>query len=217
METAAITSMTTQGAANVTGAADALTGEDFFKLLIAQLSNQDPLEPTSNQELLQQISSIRDIELSTTLTESLKSLTHQQRYASAAGLIGNYVTGRADADDQTALRPEGVVVGVRFLPDGRALLQLDSGTELALEQIETVVAPDNAAASLVGKLVTGVDTSDAAQPRLIEGIVTGVRDQPDGTVLLELDTGEELELKNVLSAGSTDSSVGESAGGGPSQ
>jgi len=217
METAAIPSMTTRGTANLTGAADALTGEDFFKLLIAQLSNQDPLEPTSNQELLQQISSIRDIELSTTLTESLKSLTDQQRYSSAAGLIGNYVTGRADTDDPTSLRPEGVVVGVRFLPDGRALLQLDNGTELALERIETVVAPDTAAASLVGKLVTGVDTSDPGQPRLIEGIVTGVRDRPDGTIVLELDTGEELELKNVLSAGSTDSSVGGSAGGGSSQ
>ena len=209
METSALPSMAMQPAQATTRAAGALTGEDFFKLLIAQLSNQDPLEPTSNQELLQQISSIRDIELSTTLTESLRTLTDQQRYASAAGLIGTHVTGRADPQDPAGLPPAGVVVGVRFSPDGRAVLQLDNGSALPLEQVETMVAADAVSASLVGKFVTGVDTSDSAQPRMIEGIVTGVSERPDGTTALELDTGEELELKNLLSAVSTDSQIGE--------
>ncbi|MHC4236565.1 MAG: hypothetical protein ACYSUQ_15725 [Planctomycetota bacterium] len=44
---------------------------------------------------------------------------------------------------------------------------------------------------------------------MIEGIVTGLRDQADGAIVLELDTGEELELKNVLSAASADSLTGE--------
>ncbi|MHC4236564.1 MAG: flagellar hook capping FlgD N-terminal domain-containing protein [Planctomycetota bacterium] len=165
METPAISSVPTQGTNSASSAAEALSGEDFFALLIAQLSNQDPLEPTSSQELLQQISSIRDIELSTALTDSLKTLTDQQRYASAAGLIGNYVTGQPDPDDPTGLRPEGVVVGVRFSSQGRALLQLDNGVELALERIDTVSAPESAATALIGKLVTGVETTDSNAPR----------------------------------------------------
>ena len=40
-----------------------LGSQDFLKLLVAQLTNQDPLDPTSNQELFQQIASIREIEL----------------------------------------------------------------------------------------------------------------------------------------------------------
>lgn len=178
----------------------ALSGQDFFKLLIAQLSNQDPLEPTSNQELLQQLSSIRDIELSTTLTESLKSLTAQQRYASAAGLIGHYVTGRQDEADPAGLRPEGVVTGVQFTADGAALLQLDNGLEFPLEQLETVVAQQAGSAMLVGRMVTGVDRSDPEALRLVEGIVTGIRNEADGSVMLELDTGETLPLKDMLSA-----------------
>ncbi len=48
---------------------DELGSSDFLKLMLTQLTNQDPLEPTGNEELLRQISSIREIELSTTLTE----------------------------------------------------------------------------------------------------------------------------------------------------
>ncbi|MCP4248218.1 MAG: hypothetical protein GY778_14325 [bacterium] len=200
MESTPIAPTTTATVANAPTGAEALTGEDFFKLLIAQLSNQDPLEPTSNQELLQQLSSIRDIELSSTLTESLKSLTAQQRYASAAGLIGHYVTGRPDEDDPTALQPEGVVAGVQFTADGTALLQLDNGLELPLDRLETVVAQEAGTTMLVGRMVTGVDRSDPQAPRVVEGIVTGIRTEADGSVMLELDTGETLPLKDMLSA-----------------
>ncbi|MCH7813838.1 MAG: hypothetical protein IID40_07435 [Planctomycetes bacterium] len=198
--TIAPTTTTATPVANAPKGGIALTGEDFFKLLIAQLSNQDPLEPTSNQELLQQLSSIRDIELSTTLTESLKSLTAQQRYASAAGLIGHYVTGRSEGDDPARLRPEGVVTGVQFTADGAALLQLDNGLEFPLERLETVVAKQAGTTMLVGRMVTGVDRSDPEALRVIEGIVTGIRKEADGSVMLELDTGETLPLKDMLSA-----------------
>jgi flagellar basal-body rod modification protein FlgD len=200
METAAIASAASSSALSGSPTAQAMTGEDFFKLLIAQLSNQDPMEPMSNQELLEQISSIRDIELSTALTESLQRLTDQERYGSAAALIGRYVTGEVDPDDPTTARAEGVVVGVRFSGDGQPFLQLDTGLELPLDQVATVVSTEQAAQVLIGRLVTGVDTSDVDAPAVIEGVVTGVRTDPDGTVMLELDTGETLPQSAVVSA-----------------
>lgn len=39
-----------------------LTSQDFLKLLVTQLTYQDPLDPMGNEELLRQISSIREIE-----------------------------------------------------------------------------------------------------------------------------------------------------------
>jgi len=199
METSAIAAAGTTTAAKPRGAADALTGEDFFRLLVAQLSNQDPLEPTSNQELLAQLASIRDIELSSTLTDSLKSLTSQQRYVSAAGLIGQFVTGAPAEDNPSGLVPQGLVVGVRFASDGQAMLELDNGMELPLERIETVAAADRAAQTLVGKLVSGVDTSDPQESKALQGVVTAVRREDDGTMTLELDTGDILPLANVVS------------------
>ncbi len=198
MEATAISSSAQTGASVGSRTAQALSGEDFFQLLITQLSNQDPLEPTSNEELLNQIASIRDIELSSALAESLQSLTDQQRYGSAATLLGRYVTGAPDPEDP-ASTVEGVVVGVRYTDEGQPILQLDGGQELALDDVDSVTTTEQAALSLVGKMITGVDAGDPDQPTIIEGLVTGVRSDADGTILLELDTGETVPLDSVAS------------------
>ncbi|MFQ5489160.1 MAG: flagellar hook assembly protein FlgD [Phycisphaerae bacterium] len=200
METAVVPTAPGPSALSNNATAQALGGEDFFKLLIAQLSNQDPLDPTSNQELLQQISSIRDIELSTTLVESLQTLTGQQNYGAAASLIGRFVTGRGAGDETGAVASRGVVVGVRFDENGAPMLQLDQGGELSMADLESVVPAAEAAKALIGRMVTGLDTGSGGVPALIQGVVTGVRSEVDGRVLLELDTGQALDLTMVTSA-----------------
>jgi flagellar basal-body rod modification protein FlgD len=175
-----------------------LSGDDFFKLLIAQLVNQDPLEPTSNQDLLNQISSIRDIELSTNLSNSLRSLTDQQRFASAAGLIGRFVSGQAGEDGQTPI--SGIVQSVRFDANGRAILQLEDGQEIPLDAVASVMDGARAAEGLIGQFVTGMDRSDPADPRVVEGIVTEVSTDSAGRIVLELDTGNQLRLTDVTDA-----------------
>jgi flagellar basal-body rod modification protein FlgD len=175
--------------------AAALGSDDFFQLLVTQLTNQDPLEPTGNEELLKQIASIREIELSTSLTESLERLTGQQHFAAASGLIGQYVTGVAGADGAAQ---SGLVTGVRFAEGGKAILQLSNGTELPVEQISAIQSPLTAAQSLVGMPILGLDRSNPAQPALVEGVVSGVTNAT-GEPRLELDTGDAIELRDVIS------------------
>lgn len=170
--------------------------EDFLKLLIMQLRNQDPLEPVGNEELLRQISSIREIELSTTLTDSLRALTGQQHFASASSLIGQYVTGLPDEDGAAV---SGIVVGVRFADEGRAILRLADGSEMPLEQVSTIEPPLRAAEALIGQAVIGLDRRDPANPEVVEGIATGVRVDTSGEVLLELDTGQDLRFRDIVS------------------
>lgn len=197
METAAILPVvpTSSAAPSVGG----LTADDFFKLLITQLTNQDPLEPTSNQELMQQISAIRDIDLSTTLVESLKTLTSQQRFAAAPALMGKYVTAAVDPLNPELAPPAGIVVGVRYQPDGQILLQLDTGAELPLDRIESVAEATTSADSLIGMSVTGISSADPTSIAVISGIVTEIRTDATGRVTLELDTGEALALTDLLS------------------
>ena len=191
----------TQIASNVTGvtavsrSAANLSSDDFFKLLITQLTNQDPMEPTSNQELLQQISSIRDIELSTTLTESLQRLAGQQQFGSASTLIGRYVTGVAGSDGKVQA---GTVVAVKFDSQGRATLQLSNGIELEMSQLSSIVSPVQAGEAMVGHLVTGLDRRNPAEPKVIEGLVTAVRVAEGGEVFLELDSGDDIRLRDVV-------------------
>jgi len=174
-----------------------LTSDDFLKLLITQITAQDPLEPVGNQELLNQISSIRDIESSTSLTDSLKSLTGQQNFAAGSALIGQFVTA---VPDESGNVKSGVVDGVRFDSDGKAVLQLSGGGELPLANVQGIEPPIRVAESLIGSTVAGMSTTDGRAPAtLVEGRVSSVREE-DGHIKLELDSGEVLDLQNVLSA-----------------
>lgn len=174
-----------------------LGSEEFLKLLITQLTTQDPLAPTGNEELLRQIASIREIELSTMLTKSLSTLGGQQRFASASALIGHYVTSVPDAGGSIT---SGVVVGVRFETDGSPLLLLANGSELSLESVSTIEPQRRAGEALMGRSVVGIDGRDASAARLIEGIVTGVRVDEEGEVILELDSGDELRMRDYATS-----------------
>ena len=169
---------------------------EFLKLLITQLTSQDPMQPMGNEELLRQISSIREIELSTTLTESLRNLTGQQNVTAASSMIGQYVTGAAGANGQVS---SGLVVGVRFAAGGRPVLLLSSGVEMPLEQVSLIQPPRQAAEALIGQNVMGIDQRDPKKPQVVQGVVTAARVDDKGEAFLELDAGSELRLRDVLS------------------
>lgn len=73
------------------GAANSLNDLDldsFLDLMLAELQNQDPLNPLENDELLAQISQIREVGATDRLTETLNSVLLGQNIASATNLIG---------------------------------------------------------------------------------------------------------------------------------
>lgn len=171
----------------------ALGSQDFFQLLITQLTNQDPLEPTGNEELLRQIASIREIELSSTLTESLRGLSGQQQFGSASSLIGKYVTGT----DARGVLSGGVVSAVQFAPGGQPVLQLSNGIQIPMPQLSSIQSTADAAATLVGLRVRGI-VYDGGASEVVDGVVTGVGSDARGEPRLELDTGERIDLRAVL-------------------
>jgi len=172
-----------------------LSSDDFFQLLITQILNQDPLQPTSNEDLLKQISSIREIQLSSTLTDSLQKLTSQQQIGSVSGMIGQYVTSVPKGDGSV---DRGLVVAVRFADGGKPMLQLANGGSLSMDQVGRIEPPEQAAQSLVGQSVMGVDQRNKSAPKTVDGIVTGTR-VVNGEQMLELDNGNELRLRDLLS------------------
>src|SRR5256885_10644067 len=70
-----------------------LKTEDFIKMMITQLQNQDPLQPAKNEELLAQMSQIGQLESSTQLTDGIKSMVLQNNIGSASNMIGKMVQG----------------------------------------------------------------------------------------------------------------------------
>lgn len=112
-----------------------LQAEDFMNMLITQLQYQDPTEPTGNEEILSQVSQLRDLQSATDLSETLQAMVTGSELSNAAGLIGQNIIGR-NADGDIV---EGVATSARLV-DGEAVLKVN-GEDVKLTDIDTVSAP----------------------------------------------------------------------------
>jgi flagellar basal-body rod modification protein FlgD len=95
-----------------------LTTDDFMKLFLAQLQNQDPTKPVDDQQMLSQLSQMSQIQ---TLQDVEKALTGSQ-LAQSSALIGKNVTG-LDVDGKAV---NGVVTSVTQSTDAGLVLQVGS-------------------------------------------------------------------------------------------
>ncbi len=140
---------TTTAASNATSSQtlSGINGSDFMKILIKQLECQDPFEPMTNQEMMAQMSTIRQLEMNTQLAEGLQRITEQERFSSAAGLIGKQVKGSVSDSEGNEYELAGVVTGIEFTKTGDVLLRLDSGLRMPLTGLSEVVDPQAAAES----------------------------------------------------------------------
>ncbi len=76
--------------------------EDFLKLMMAELKNQDPLDPMDNAQMLEQISQMRQIQSSEDLRDTLSAVLMGQNMATASNLIGQTVYGLTDDGEQVS-------------------------------------------------------------------------------------------------------------------
>ncbi len=101
---------------SATGSVYGLNKDDFLKLFLAQLQNQDPTSPVDDKEFLGQLAQLTQID---TLQQVQKSLAGSQ-LANAAGLIGKQVAG-ADVDGKAC---SGVVSAVVQSNDAGLVLKV---------------------------------------------------------------------------------------------
>ncbi len=83
---------------------DALGRDDFLKMLVAQLENQDPLNPQDSTEFTAQLAQFSSLEQLIAMRESIEAMTGSQasgqattQALTAAGLIGREVLVESDA------------------------------------------------------------------------------------------------------------------------
>ncbi len=108
----------------------------FLDLMLAQLQNQDPLDPVDNDKLLAQISQIREIGASDKLTETLDSVLLGQNVTTATGLIGSEIKGVSEEGNFVTGAVQQVTIN-----EGNPILEVaiesraDAGTQAgALEE-----------------------------------------------------------------------------------
>jgi flagellar basal-body rod modification protein FlgD len=86
--------------------------DQFLQLMIAELTNQDPLNPMDNTQLVQQIGEIRQISATTQLSETLLSVQAGQSLTTASSLIGKHVTALTDDQQNVVGKVDKVTVDV---------------------------------------------------------------------------------------------------------
>lgn len=65
--------------------------EDFIKILLTQLTYQDPLKPMDNQEFMAQMAQFTSLEQTQQLNEKISTLISNQAALQSVGLIGKTV------------------------------------------------------------------------------------------------------------------------------
>ena len=103
-----------------------MTSDSFMKLLITTLQNQDPLEPLGNDELLSQLSTMRNLQSNIELGNALKSITVSQQLSTATTFIGKSVTGSiAGQQEVTGIADRALLKGGQaFIGIGNAEIPL---------------------------------------------------------------------------------------------
>lgn len=113
-----------------------ISSEDFMSMILSELSNQDPLEPNDTEALLNQISTIRNIESDEAMLDSLSGMVDSNEFASAANLIGTLISGISETNTRVA----DVVLSVSRTEEG-PVLNLFDGSRVPFENVDEVVAP----------------------------------------------------------------------------
>ena len=129
-----ITNTSTTTASKTTSKASALGQEQFLTLLVAQLQNQDPLNPTDATEFTAQLAQYSQLEQLFNLNDSMDQLATAQNNSerlSALSLIGQDVVVE---ESEFTLGAEPVQIGYKIdgtVTDANLLIKNSSGKTVA--------------------------------------------------------------------------------------
>ena len=170
---------------------DSISIETFYQLLIAEMSNQDPLDPMSNTEFISQMASFTSLQVQ---QEAL--YYNNSNYASSlAGKRVIVAANTSSKDPETGLIrldvQEGVVSNVNL--SGGSFTVTVNGKEYPLKNIMEVLDGNHGVAggsdgayatSLIGQYVTIGLVNSHGVPVIEEGIVERVEIKDGGISII---------------------------------
>jgi flagellar basal-body rod modification protein FlgD len=161
----------------------------FIKLLVAEMQNQDPMNPMDNSQILQQISQIKAIASNDKLSTTLTSMQLQQDMTSAGVLLNQTISGLNSSSDAITGKVDSVSVA-----GGKVQLHVGNNTvDLKnVSQVNGVASQDVATgSSLLNRIITGLSTAG----KIISGKVDSVT-VADNKVLLHVGN-DSVDLNDV--------------------
>lgn len=119
-------------AAKTTGSE--LGKDQFLKILIAQLKNQDPTQPLQDKEFIAQMAQFSSVEQMTKVATEVKAL--RESLGMASGLIGKNITWTTTDSSGSDVEESGVVDAITFKKDVQYANV--NGVEVSLDKITKI-------------------------------------------------------------------------------
>lgn len=107
--------------------------DDFLRLLITQLSKQDPTNPVKDQDFIAQMAQFSSLEQMKNISTSMQRMEHRQSYT----LVGKLISG---PDFVTGETVTGIVSALFFDGDGKSFVRVN-GRSVDVEQISLISDP----------------------------------------------------------------------------
>ena len=141
MDVQSILNQTAAGTTGSSGSTGFVNKDDFMKILVAQLKNQDPLEPMKPDQFLTQLSQLTQVEQLqniSTLLQEMNSLSKAGNLAQWFSAIGKKIGVEANTlsmGDEVTILPQGeydaVVLALKNSTDGSVeYVQFNQGDAL---------------------------------------------------------------------------------------
>ncbi len=147
--------------------------QDFLELIIAELQNQDPMNPTDTSDMLNQFNQIREITSNDRLSSTLEGVMLGQHMSTASSLIGKLVEGLTDDSEKIIGQVDAVQVD-----DGEPSL-LVGGSYISLDNVLQIIDP--ALISSTEETTNDAETEDTQTEETDEADSESVDESADDT------------------------------------
>lgn len=159
---------------------DILGKDDFLKILMTQLQNQDPLNPMQDKDFVAQMATFSTLEQITNMGKSIDRFVQaeeQNRMISYSQFAGKEITWhKIETQDGKEIVKEGTgkVASVQF-KENDVMFMLEDGTTLEPGNISQIneLSQENhmlQASMLIGKTVTYLDANKHEQSAVVQSV-----------------------------------------------
>jgi flagellar basal-body rod modification protein FlgD len=172
--------------------ADGVLGKnDFLKLLVTQLQNQDPLKPMEDKEFIAQMAQFTSL-------EQMQNLAKTMMFQQATALIDKDIKAVVNGRNGTELI-YGKVTSTKE-NGGEMYLILSNGTQVKASEVKTVLSAQGLlqeALTLVGQQVYVRDYGMDGKPQGLQQVhITNVSND-NGVIRFATAEGRTIELKDI--------------------
>lgn len=181
---------------------DVLGKDDFLKILMTQLQNQDPLNPMQDKDFIAQMATFSTLEQITNMGKSIEqfvSVQQQSQLIAYNQFVGKEVTwhkiipNHAPNEKPVVQEGKGLVTSVQF-KENSVIFLLDDGTKLEpgnISQVNHVSYSNNLmqASELIGKTVTWKNEGGEEQSAKVKSVQI-----KEGKTLFELDDQDGTKI-----------------------